>query len=126
MKQFNLDEYLKHPSRKVVTRDGSPAEIKCTNYYDTQYPVIAEIDVKGVKMAYRFQSNGISQFIGTDIYELFFVPEKKVGWTNIYVDSDNNRYSGCWIFKSKEEGEKCGKSNKEYLTTIRIEWEDYI
>ena len=30
MKQFNLEEYLKNPSRKVITRDGREARIICT------------------------------------------------------------------------------------------------
>ena len=30
MKQFNLEEYLKNPSRKVITRDGREARINCT------------------------------------------------------------------------------------------------
>ena len=30
MKQFNLEEYLKNPSRKVITRDGREARIMCT------------------------------------------------------------------------------------------------
>lgn len=31
MKQFNLQEYLAHPERKVVTRDGRPVRIICTD-----------------------------------------------------------------------------------------------
>ena len=31
MKKFNLKEYLKNPSVKIVTRDGKPARIICTN-----------------------------------------------------------------------------------------------
>ena len=29
MKQFSLSEYLKNPSRKVVTREGKTARIGC-------------------------------------------------------------------------------------------------
>ena len=31
MKQFNLEEYLKDPNKKVVTRDGRNARIVCTD-----------------------------------------------------------------------------------------------
>ena len=31
MKQFNLEEYLKDPSREIITRDGRPVRIICTN-----------------------------------------------------------------------------------------------
>lgn len=31
MKQFNLDEYLKNPQKKVITREGLSVRIICTN-----------------------------------------------------------------------------------------------
>ena len=47
MKQFNLEEYLKDPSKKIVTRNGKPAKIVCTNFISKR-PIIAEIDDQGV------------------------------------------------------------------------------
>ena len=44
MKQFNLDEYLKNPSRKVVTRDGKNVRIVCTDKKGNDYPVVALIE----------------------------------------------------------------------------------
>ena len=43
MKQFSLEEYLKNPSRKVVTRDGRNVKIHCT---DLMYgpPIVAKIE----------------------------------------------------------------------------------
>ena len=41
MKQFNLDEYLKNPSKKVVTRMGRKVRIICTDREDSIYPVVA-------------------------------------------------------------------------------------
>ena len=43
MKQFDLQEYLKNPSRKVATRDGRDVRIICTNY-DSFSSIIAEIE----------------------------------------------------------------------------------
>ena len=31
MKQFNIQEYLANPNRQVVTRDGRPVRIICTD-----------------------------------------------------------------------------------------------
>ena len=31
MKQFSIEEYLKNPDRKVVTRNGLPVRIICTD-----------------------------------------------------------------------------------------------
>lgn len=47
MKPFNLEEYLKNPSRKVVTRDGRNVRIICTDFDNPDYPVVGEI--KGYK-----------------------------------------------------------------------------
>lgn len=41
MKQFNLDEYLKNPSRRVVTRDGRNVRIICTDRVNFDSPVMA-------------------------------------------------------------------------------------
>lgn len=59
MKQFSLEEYLKNPSRKVITREGNPVIILCTNFANTYYPVVAEIYHKGRKAtSYTFTKNG--------------------------------------------------------------------
>lgn len=41
MRPFNLDEYLKDPSRKLVTRDGNDARIICIDRIAGIYPVVA-------------------------------------------------------------------------------------
>jgi hypothetical protein len=46
MKQFNLEEYLANPSRKVVTREGRSARIICTDAKEG-YPVVALITLEG-------------------------------------------------------------------------------
>lgn len=40
MKQFNLDEYLANPSRKVVTRDGRNVRIRCTDRKSEEQPIV--------------------------------------------------------------------------------------
>ena len=41
MKQFSLDEYLKNPKRKVVTRDGrNVTRLLCTDA-EGDYPIVA-------------------------------------------------------------------------------------
>ena len=44
MKPFNLEEYLKNPSRKVVTREGIKARVVCTDRKSESFPIIALID----------------------------------------------------------------------------------
>ena len=43
MKPFNLEEHLKNPERKVVTRDGREVRIICTDFNNNTYPIIIEV-----------------------------------------------------------------------------------
>ena len=43
MRQFNLEEYLVNPSKKVVTRDGRSARIICTDAKG-KFPIIALVE----------------------------------------------------------------------------------
>ena len=54
MKQFNLDEYLQNPSRPVVTRDGRPVRIICTDANREETPVVALVKVKALVMKHFF------------------------------------------------------------------------
>ena len=127
MKQFNLEEYLKNPSKKVVTRDGRAVKIYCTDYIDKcGLFVIGKIE--GNAYSYSFREDG--RFVDhkeTD-NDLFFAPEKHEGWINIYFGKDGP-ISGNIIFNSKEEAEEsgrhcCGFTKDLYITSIKIEWED--
>lgn len=45
MRPFNLDEYLKNPNKRIVTRDKRNARIICINKKSMQgYTVVALID----------------------------------------------------------------------------------
>ena len=119
MKQFSLEEYLKNPSRKVVTRDGRSVKIHCTNYYANQ-AIIAEIE--GLGVSYAFDIDGTFSY-GNSPNDLFFATEKHEGWVNVF----NNNCSDCVgtrIFKSKEDAEDVGEICNDYITTVKIEWEE--
>ena len=121
MKPFNLEEYLKNPKKKVVTRDGINVNIVCTDVFG-QYPIVAKIE--GTNYSEFFSKDG-EWIIGDDSYKnLFFASEKHEGWINIYHGKD-----GPIIFASKEEAEEskrhcCGFTQGLYLTTAKIEWEE--
>ena len=120
MKAFNLKEYRKNPSKKIVTRDGRNVTIHCANCVGSR-PVVAEIE--GDNYSLNFTKYG-RYYFGTSDVDLFFVPEKHEGWINIYADINDNSYPGNHIFKSKEEAEEDGKKWRGYVTTIKIEWEE--
>ena len=121
MKQFNLEEYLKNPLRKVVTRDGQPVKIHCTDFDDSEYPIIARVEGTSVSTAFTKDGKYI-KFNGDSKYDLFFAPEKYEGWVNVYLDADNDSYVGNWIYESKEEAEEVGKPDDYYVATAKIEW----
>ena len=115
MKQFNLEEYLANPSRKVVTRDGRDVRIICTDFDNPNYPGICEI--KGSKWPYSFATNG-ELIKGKKLSgDLFFAPEKKEGWINIYPDSSIGG-----IYTSEEEARNA--ASPSCISTIKIEWEE--
>lgn len=123
MKPFNLEEYLKNPSRKVITRDGRAVKIYCTDYIDKcGMFVIAKIE--GNAYSYSFREDG--RFLDhkeTD-NDLFFDSEKKERWVNLYYNKIKNQVYFGKIFKTEEKAKKAGKSQNNYVITIPIEWEE--
>lgn len=123
MKQFNLKEYLKNPSRKVVTRDGRNVKIHCTNYIEAQH-IIAQVE--GYDYSTSFYEDGRYANDRDESYlDLFFAPEKHEGWINIFKSSNNIAFLGqSLIFESKEDAEKHGKDCDCYAATVKVEWEE--
>ena len=124
MKQFSLDEFKKNPSRKIVTRDWRTVRITCTDFQSDK-PIIGLVKDKeeNKERAYNFSEDGrhnLKEDVVDDNLDLFFVPIKKEGWVNIYQD---NKFKWNSIFDTKEEAEEIGKSLDNYITTIKIEWE---
>ena len=117
MKQFNLEEYLKNPSRKVVTRDGESVRIMCTDYYGEK-PIIAKIE--GCEHSYPFYEDGrFLSFGESSEYDLFFAPEKHEGWVNVYPQGK----LGCmYLYDSEEEARRNG--GVKAIATVKIEWEE--
>ena len=124
MKPFNLEEYLKNPSRKVVTRGGKNVRIVCTDVKSELYPVLALVDNGYEEICYCYTKEG--RFLpGNEAHrDLFFASENKEKWINLYYDKiRNNVYFGK-IFKTKEKAKKMGKSQNNYVITIPIKWEE--
>ena len=118
MKQFNLEEYLKNPNRKVVTREGIPVKIHCTNYTGTQ-PIIAAVEDSAYSTAFCKDGRFI---IGEESpRDLFFAPEKKEGWVNVYQEDNRLR---CGNVYNTESEAKLHSRSSGYLATAKIEWEE--
>ena len=120
MKEFNLEEYLKNPSQKIVTRDGREARIICTDMKG-EHPIMALIPDKQEELAYRYLRNGRQLTYTDSPLDLCFPTTKKEGWVNIYSEQEY-RHPGENIFTTKEEAIKYKDIN--YIATIKIEWEE--
>ena len=124
MKQFNLEEYLANPSKKIVTREGKPARIICTDARG-EYPVIALIEhyQETLDVTFSFTKDGKWDTNGTNSNkDLFFAPEKHEGWINLYK-SGISWSLGTSIWQTEEEAKKWA-GVADYITTIKIEWEE--
>ena len=125
MKRFNLEEYLKNPSKKVVTRMGRKVRIICTDREDSIYPVVALVkdDNRKLDVLVTYTKDGIPADYNEAYYTLFFVPEKKEGWLNLY--KMNSMISpGPRVYDTKEEAESAAGDKSYYISTIKIEWEE--
>ena len=119
MKEFNLEEYLANPSRKVVTRDGRDVRIICTDFNNPDFPIICGI--KGSKWPHNFATNGLLIKGTKHSNDLFFAPEKHEGWINLYKDAEGI-YVPSQIYKTKESAEAV--SCRTCIATVKIEWEE--
>ena len=120
MKPFNLEEYRKDLSKKIVTRNGKPAKILCTNFVSNR-PIIAEIDELG-RYSLAYNSDGMHADFQSP-HDLFFDTEKHERWINIYRDTTGVS-SGEVLYDSREEAEEVGKICKYYVATVKVEWEE--
>ena len=124
MKQFDLEEYLKDPSKKVVTRDGRNVRIICTDSKIRNYPIIALVEEPSrFENLFSYTEGGqMVSYEPSKKYDLFFAPERKEGWANLY--RGNIDYIGGCVYTSKEEAEENIGNKETYVATIKIEWEE--
>ena len=120
MKEFNLEEYLKNPSQKVVTRDGRAVRIICTDVKG-EHPIMALIPNKQEELTYRYLRNGRQLTYTDSPLDLCFPTIKKEGWINIY---QIGKIYQCGNIHNTEEEALNYKSNQNYIKTIKIEWEE--
>lgn len=123
MEQFSLEEYIKNPDRKIITRDGRNAKIICTDGSNPKYPIIALIQSERGKDALTYTIRGRNIDGSKCLLDLFFVSNKKEGWINLYKDGNKTEIGNVYPLES-EELAKEAMSDKNYIATCKIEWEE--
>lgn len=128
MKPFNLEEYLKNPERKVVTRDGRKARIICTDRksHGGYYPIIALVKTdKGEEIVNSYTIDGNWYGGGfKNKLDLFFAPEKHTDYINLYRN-EFGYFLGGGEYSTEEEAKRvAARAVDTYITTIKAEWEE--
>lgn len=125
MKQFNLEEYLKNPSRMVVTRDGRKVtRILCTDA-KSKYPIVALIESKDKNNEYPLSYTINGQYC-TD-YEapedILFDSKKHEGWARICFNN-GEYYLDNIIYPSKADAKNHADKLVDTVAAVKIEWEE--
>lgn len=115
-----MEEYLKNPSKKVVTRDGRNARIICTDKKGA-CPIVALITtLDGVaEETVTYKENGKFFRDSSYKYDIFFAPEKHEGWVNV---CKSQMYRCGLIHNSEEEARR--SRGLDAIATVKIEWEE--
>ena len=123
MKQFNLKEYLENPSKKVITRTGKNARIRCTDVKRELYPVLALVDFEDYESPVLYTADGEFILGQERDFDLFFAPEKHTDYINLYRNGDSY-FLGGRVYTSEENARYIANENNQYIKTIKIEWEE--
>ena len=125
MKQFSLEEFKKNPNRKVVTRSGKPVKIIYTEA-EGNYPVIGLISLEGGERPERFTENGKYINNNENDSDLFFTPENKEGYVNLYR---SRLFSGMFqtsvhVLSKEVAEEEAAKFPEDFIATAKLTWEE--
>lgn len=122
MKQFNLDEFKKNLSQKVVTRDGRSVRIVCTDAKN-EFPIITLITNDDKEVLMDYNNNGkVSPDEITDL-DLFFEPIKKEGWVNLFKDEELPFVNGD-VYKSEKDAKEAAIDEPDFIASVKISWEE--
>ena len=125
MKQFNLNEYLKNPDRKIVTRDGHNARIISTDRKSpTGHNIVVLLDYGSEEISTTCDNNGETEFCSPfqSKGDLFFVSEKREGWINLYNSCEGT--VGRRVYRSEKDAKSEIDQDKLYISTVKVEWEE--
>ena len=122
MKQFNLQEYLAHPERRLVTRDGRETRIVCTDLKGSSMPILGLVKnpEKFEEKVISYTPEGRAAYLTKD-FDLFFAPTIVKRWGIVYRKAER-------LFDTREEAEKwmakADAGEKEFCSVCKVEWEE--
>lgn len=122
MKQFDLQEYLAHPERKLITRDGRETRIVCTDIKGTSMPILGLVKnpEKFEEKVISYTPEGRAAYLTKD-FDLFFAPTIVKRWGIVYRKSKR-------LFDTREQAEKwmeeADEGEKKFCSVCKVEWEE--
>lgn len=126
MRQFSLKEFLADPSQKVVTREGHPVRIICTDFNGASgcFPVVGieEVD-NNCETLRTYTENGCLHIESSNNMDLFFAPLKYAAYVSLHRSSDG-KLSCQEVGINKEVVARWGARRTDYVATAKIEWEE--
>lgn len=126
MKPFSLEEFKKNPSRKVVTREGNPVRIICTDA-KCKWPIVALVYNGTDEDIEAYSEDGKLLNAQETRMDLFFNIEKKTGFINLYHHSIYEDVICCSnvVYETKKQAEIEADRNKDrFMTTAKVTWEE--
>lgn len=126
LKEFDLE--AAKAGKPVCTSDGRKARIISFDrkflFKGVSYPIIALVeDAAKEETIYGYNEKGKTLIENDTPYkdDLMMLPQKKEGWVNIYKDFED---TVCCVYPTEKEALEDGEIEKDYITTIKIEWEE--
>lgn len=118
LKEFDLE--AAKAGKPVCTRDGRKARIICFDLNNKNFPIVAIINCDTEENAYQYDIDGVCDEHDNNL-NLMMLHQKKEGWINIYKDFED---TVCCVYPTEKEALEDGEIEKDYITTIKIEWEE--
>lgn len=84
------------------------------------FPLIALIEKNNSELLVTYTQSGTPYEWRESDCDLFFAPEKKEGWINLYDSYEG--IVGRRVYESAKAARAEIDQNKLYITTIKIEW----
>lgn len=123
LKPFDIEAAKQ--GKPVCTRDGRKARIICFDAKrKDEKNIIALIPSKEYpefEDLIAYPNNGNYHGGHENDGDLMMLPEKKEGWVNIFKDFED---TVCCVYPTEKEALEDGETEKDYITTIKIEWEE--
>ena len=119
MRPFRLNEYK--DGDELVTRNGFPARMLCTDLKTSQYVLVAAVNFGEREEIYTFTSTGMELRAEDGDFDLFFKPQTMTMYCNVYARHDGAAYFGNHYKTKSDVPASC---NSKAIATVT--WKEEI